>query len=260
MHGVLTAVSYTTGAPLVRGGSSTIHVSQGSGLGLASAVGLLADVAVLILVAAFVGAFIIVVVANRADPDPTARRPQSVYFFAVSYVTLLTSIIGSSAMVWSFTRYIGNKAGSIDDSVARTVVLAGLLTIVSVGLLAIHLRRGVALARAGAEATTPSRRVGQSYVAAVYFFAVLVLLAVGVFSVYLLFALASPSVFGSFGGRSLVGRYLIDSVYLGALLGVVLWTHRDLVPPGIHLFAASSEPDASAEGGAGGVGYVEPRL
>ncbi len=202
---------------------------------------------ILVLVA-LVGLVVIVVVANRADPDPSGHRPQSVFYFAVSFVTITTSIIGSAVVVSALVRLIGSHSGSITDSVARSVVLGGLVTVVGMFLLVTHLRRGLTLARADAEAPSPSRRVGQSYVSAVAFVSVVALLVVTVLSAYLVFAIAGPGVFGSFGGRTSAFRFLIDTVYLGAVACLVLWTHRNLVSPGLSTFGngfGHSRPDGT---------------
>ncbi len=188
------------------------------------------------MILAVVGIFVIVVVANRADPDPSGHRPQSVYYFAVSFVTVLTSVIASTVIVVALTLLIGSHASPIADSIARAVVLGGLIMLVSMTLLVTHLRQGLVLAHEGTDPTSPSRRVGQSYVSVVTFVMVLVLLVVTVLSVYLVFALVGPGVFGSFGGRSSALRDLIDAVSIGVVAGVVLRTHRDLVAPGLHLF------------------------
>ena len=226
--------------PAQTGGSS---VSVNSGLGLASLAGIFVEVASIVILLAVVGLFIIVVVANRAAPDPSGRRPQSVYFFAVSFVTIIISIIGSAVVVSAVVRLIGNHSGST-NSIGRTVVLGALITIVGMALLITHLRRGLTLARADDQLVGPSRRVGQSYVSAVAFLSVLVLLVVTVISAYLVFALAGPGVFGSFGGRGPTVRYLVDAVYIGAVAGLVLRTHRNLVPPGLRIF--------NSDGGTGG--------
>ncbi len=249
MNGILSAVSSTvpmvTGGPSITniqggsggsfgpGGSSGITVAPTGGPGLVPLVGVFAEAFALVVVMAVVGVLVIVVVANRADPDPSGRRPQSVYFFAVSFVTLLTSIIGSSVVVSALVRLIGSHSSPIGNSIARLVVLGGLITLVSMVLLITHLRRGLVLV--GTESMSPSRRVGQTYVSAVAFLAVLVLLVVTVLSAYLVFAIAGPGVFGSFGGRVPAIRYLIDAVYLGVVAGLILWTHRNLVPPGLHV-------------------------
>lgn len=204
---------------------------------------ILADVLSVVAVLAFVGLFVIIIIANRADPDPSGRRPQAVYFFAVSFVTLLTSVVGSSMVVFALVQLIGHHPGggshSVADSVARTATLGGLVTVVSLALLIVHLRRGMDLVRSSTEPISPTRRVAQSYVSGVGFLAIIALLVVTVLAVYLLFAIAGPGVFGSFGGRVPSLRYLIDAVYVGAVAVAILRTHRNLVSPGLHFFRAS---------------------
>jgi hypothetical protein len=192
------------------------------------------EVLALFIGVAVVGLFIIIVVANRADPDATGRRPQSVYFFAVSFVTLVTTIVGSIVVVFSVVELVGRHSPGIGNAIARAAVIGGLITLLSGVLLWTHLRRGVALV--GAEPANPSRRVAQSYVSAVAFIAVLILLVVSILAVYLLFSLGGPGVFGSFGGRTQVLRDLIDAVYVGLVAGIVLATHRNLVTPALRFF------------------------
>jgi hypothetical protein len=192
------------------------------------------EILALIIGVAIVGLFIIIVVANRAEPDPTGHRPQSVYFFAVSFVTLVSTILGSMVVVFSVVDLVGRHSPGIGNAIARAVVIGGLITLLSGGLLWIHLRRGVALI--GPDAASPSRRVAQSYVSAVAFLSVVILLAVTIFAVYLVFALGGPRVFGSFGGRTPALRILIDTVYVGLVAGTVLLTHRNLVTPGLQFF------------------------
>jgi hypothetical protein len=244
---VLSTATTPTTIPILPGNTATYGQSSTSG-GLTviqsgpSVFSILADVLSIVAVLAFVGLFVIIIIANRADPDPTGRRPQSVYFFAVSFVTLLTSVVGSYLVVSALVQLIGHHpkyagAGShvVDDSVARTATLGALITVVSLALLIVYLRRGLELAQAATEPTSPSLRVGQSYVSGVGFLSVLVLLVTTVLAVYLLFGIVGPGVFGSFGGRLPALRYFIDAVYLGGVAVIILVTHRNLVPPGLHL-------------------------
>jgi hypothetical protein len=113
-------------------------------------------------------------------------------------------------------------------------VLGGLITIASFVLLWTHLHRGVSLV--GPETTSPTRRVAQSYVSAVAFLSILILLVVTILVAYLVFALAGPGVFGSFGGRTPVWRALLDALYIGGVAALVLQTHRNLVSPGLRFF------------------------
>ena len=250
VHALLSAPSTTT---LSSSGSGGFAVSssgtQGSALVSSSSLLPIASIVVEILAlfigVAIIGLFIIIVVANRADPDATGRRPQSVYFFAVSFVTLVTTIIGSIVVVFSVVDLIGHHGSGIGNAVARAVVIGGLITLLSGALLRIHLRRGVALV--GSDPASPSRRVAQSYVSGVAFLSVLILLVVSILAAYLLFALGGPGVFGSFGGRTPALRDLIDAVYIGLVAVTVLLTHRNLVTPGLQFFGGGNGPRGGRE-------------
>lgn len=236
--------------PISAGGASVTTSTQG--FGFAPLIEIVVAVLAVVTLLAIVGVLIIVVVSNRADPDPTGRRPQSVYFFAVSFVTLIVSIIGSVAIVTAVVQLIGKHAGET-NSIARVIVLGALLTAVSLVLFIGHLRRGVALANADQSPANPSRRVGQSYTGAVAFIFVLVLLVTAVFSAYLIFALGGPGVFGSFGGTTPALRDLVVALYLGLIAIIVLGTHRNLVPPGLRfLGGAQGGPETAPPVDTGG--------
>jgi len=229
-----TTLSSGTGLPLS-------ETSQGSSLvstSLLPIASIVVEILALFVGVAIVGLFIIIVVANRAEPDATGHRPQSVYFFAVAFVTLVTTIVGSIVVVFSLVELIGHHSSGIGNATARAVVIGGLITLMSGVLLRIHLKRGVALV--GPDAASPSRRVAQSYVSAVAFLSVLILLVCSILVVYLLFALGGPGVFGSFGGRTPALRVLIDAVYIGFVAGTVLLTHRNLVTPGLQFFGGGN--------------------
>lgn len=242
--------------PFGTGGSGSFNVGGGSGgasslLGLGDLVAILAVIMGIIVVLGVVGVFVIVVVANRAEPDPSGRRPQSVAFFAISFVTLLTSVIGSAAVVSGLVSLIGGHPATpssgpnaFGNTVARTCVLGALITVISVALLVVHLRRGLTLARAGSEPTSPVRRVGQSYVAAVTFVFVLVVLVAAVATIYLICAVIGPGVFGSAGGRVPAARSLIEVAYVGVVAAVIVLTHRNLVPPGLRMWGRPDGPVA----------------
>jgi hypothetical protein len=225
----IAGISTSSGTPLVSSSSSLLPIAS-----------IVVEILALFIGVAVIGLFIIIVVANRAEPDATGRRPQSVYFFAVSFVTLVTTIVGSIVVVFSLVDLIGHHSSPIGNAVARAVVIGGLITLLSGALLWVHLRRGVALV--GADAASPSRRVAQSYVSGVAFLSVLILLVVGILAAYLLFALGGPGVFGSFGGRTPALRDLIDAVYVGLVAVTVLLTHRNLVTPGLQFFGRGNGP------------------
>jgi hypothetical protein len=243
----LPGTSTVPSLPFSSGGGvsqAPVYSSPSTGIfGVTSVLTILADLLAVVALLGIVGVLVIVVVANRAEPDPSGRRPQAVYFFAVSFLTIIVSVIGSTVVVSSLTRLIGSHPSPIGNSVARIVVLGGLITLVGLLLLVTHLRRGVDLAAADSAQSNPSRRVGQSYVASITFLMVFVLLVVTVLGIYLLFAIAAPGVFGSLGGRTAATRLLIDTVFLAVVAGAVILTHKSLVPPGLHWFRHNGGAD-----------------
>lgn len=214
--------------------SSPGSISIGGGF-IFAIIGLLALIGVL----AVVGVLVIVIVANRADPDPSGRRPLSVYLFGVSFLTLIATVVGSIIVVVSLVQLIGSHHGfsppgthPIGDEAARGAVLGGLITLVSLGVLRLHLGRGLRFATADGPAG-PSQRVARSYVAAVAFVSVLVLVVAAIAVVYLLFSIAGPGVFSGGTGRIPDLRTLLVALYVAAVAVVVLATHRNLVTPGL---------------------------
>ena len=242
---------FTSGGTLVPPagvGSSGVSVQNGTSSFGPTIVGLVLVFLAVLVVLSLVGVLVIIIVANRADPDPKGRRPQSVYYFAVSFVTLALAIVGSAVVVSGVVAFVGNHSNSVMNAAARAIVFGGFATLISIVLLVEHLRRGLALARADSGTQGPSQRVGQSYVSAVAFVSVLTFVLLWVFSVYLVFSLAGPGVFGSFGSRSATVRVLIVAVYLLVVAAVVLWTHRRLVKPELDIFGSVAEPDVPTPG------------
>jgi hypothetical protein len=217
------------------GGSGSAIVN--SALSLSSIASALVELLAVMVMIALVGVIIIAVVANRADPDPTGRRPQSVYFFVVSFITITTAITGSALVVATVLGLTAHHSSSAAHSLTRLLLISALLTLVSALLLGIHLRRGLVLVRADSSPSGPSKRVGQSYVSVVAFVSILVLLGASVLSIYLLFALAAPGTFGSFGGRGWAIRILIETVYLAVVAIFVAWRHSILLTPGLSIWS-----------------------
>jgi len=205
--------------------------------GSSSVAGLLVGIGVVVLTLAVVGVFVIVVVANRAEPDPKGRRPFSVYCFAVSFVTLWTAVIGSITVVTGVVQLIGSHSGyhgsslhPIGDQAARSAVFGALITLVSLAVLIFHLKKGLGFASDEGSQGGPSRRVAQSYVAAVSFISILIGVGAIVFSIYAIFEISGPGIFtSSYGGRIPTLRYLIDALYILLVAVLILMTHRKLV-------------------------------
>jgi uncharacterized membrane protein YecN with MAPEG domain len=118
-------------------------------------------------------------------------------------------------------------------------VLGALITVVSVAVLVVHLRRGLRFAVADGT-TGPSQRIARSYVAAVAFVSVLMLLLSAIAGVYLVFVLAGPGVFGFGVSRTLAGEALIVTAYVAVVALLILVTHRNLVSPGLRFLKEPS--------------------
>lgn len=213
-------------------------------------------VGIVLLLPLIVGAvFVVVVVANRADPDVSGRRPASVYAFATAFITLFVTLFATTSLVASLCRLIGSHddAGAtpvgtdfftpdtssfgghlhpIGDSVARGAVLSGLVALIAGVVFALHLR---AAARASADVPAPEPlvRVRSSYVAAVSFVSVVIVVIASVVGIYDIFRIIAPGVFSESGqgGRVEVLRSLIPAFYLAAAALVILAAHLRHTPP-----------------------------
>ncbi len=208
--------------------------------GISSIASVLIEIIAVASLAALVGIIIIAIVANRADPDPTGRRPQSVYYFVVSFVTLTTAILGSALFVVSLLWLTAHHSSSANHSIARLMLVSVLILAVSALLLIVHLRRGLQLARASDSPANPSHRIGQSYISVVAFVSILTLLITGVLTIYLIFSIAAPGTFGAAGGRSGSTRILVEMLYLAVVAIIVLWSHGSLLTPRLGLFGHKS--------------------
>ncbi len=60
--------------------------------------------------------FVVIVVANRADPDPSGRRPLAVYLFGVSFFPTFVVLFGTFAMVLGLVQLMGSHPDVISNS------------------------------------------------------------------------------------------------------------------------------------------------
>jgi hypothetical protein len=140
---------------------------------------LLSVVAGSFLLLAILAILVVLVVANRADPDVTGRRPLAVYFFGVSFLALFATLFGSFAIVLGLVQLIGHHAGfsqssalhPVGDAVARVAIVSGIITVVALAVLVVHIRRALEVSGRADPRTGPLGRVAQSYVASVSFVA-----------------------------------------------------------------------------------------
>lgn len=207
------------------------------------------------------GVFVILIVANRADPDPSGRRPAVVYSYAVSFITLFIAVFASVIVVARLASLIGthhagsdiSSAGfsssssgfsglsSLDfstgpqhlygDGVARGVVVGLLLLVVAAAMYVAHVRVADR-ATEGLSAGEPAGRVRASYAAAVAFVSVMIIVVSAVGATYQVFRVIAPGVFNPGGAGSHVTPLgvLIPLLYL-AYVGVrLLRAHAGQLP------------------------------
>ncbi len=174
---------------------------------------------------------VILIVANRAEPDERGQRSHSVYLFGVSFVTLQLTFAGSVLVVTSIFSVIAPHVAPLTNSIARSVVIGGLLVVLFGATLLLHLGRGIETARGDGALTGPNLRVMQSYAGVVGFIYLLQLITSLAVSIYLVFALIAPGVFGSFGSsRSGTLAMLLDLVYVMLASAYILIAHASLGP------------------------------
>ena len=174
---------------------------------------------------------IIIIVANRAEPDQRGLRPLSVYLFGMSFVSLQLTYAGSVLIVTSLFSVIAPHYSPLTNSVAREVVIGALFVVLFGAALLLHLGRGIEAARGDGTVTGPNLRVMQSYAAVVAFIYFLqVLFSLGV-AVYLVCALLAPGVFGSFGSnRNGTLALLLDLVYVMLASAYIVMAHSSIGP------------------------------
>ncbi len=176
---------------------------------------------------------IIVVVSNRAEPDARGMRPFSVYLFGMSFFTLNLAYAGLTLIVTALLSFISPHYAPISNSVAREVVIGGLVLLIAGGMLGYHLQQGIAAARGDGRVDGPNARVLHSYIGVVSFVYVFwAMVSLGI-SIYLIFELIGPGVFGGGGSRAATLNTLLDLIYiLVASVGIVTYMAR-LAPPGM---------------------------
>jgi hypothetical protein len=243
---------------------SSTSLSAGGALSIVPTA-VLAGVLVFFLVLAVVGIFVVVVVANRADPDPAGRRPLVVYYFAVSFFAVFATLFGSFGVIDALVQLIGNHAATsglalhpIGDAVARAAVVSGIFVVIGATLLTTHFPRGLALAEGADSRRGPAGRVAQSYVAAVTFVAVFIASGAAVVLVYQVVQILGPGVFELSGTRVDALRVVLGALYLVLAAGIVAAFHVSLLPPDLRSIGPGRPPSPSAPyAGAGGAGSTQ---
>ena len=191
---------------------------------------------------------VIIVIANRAEPDPRGLRPQSVYLFGMSFVTLQLTYAGLVLIATSLFSLIAPHFFPLTNVVAREVVIGGLFVVLAGGTWLLHVRRGIETARQES-GTGPNARVMKSYAGVVCFIYFLEMIFALGFAIYLLFELVGPGVFGSASSsRSGTVAELLDLVFVMFLSGLIVLGHSTLgpsaLPPRSKRATGSLDPNA----------------
>jgi hypothetical protein len=176
---------------------------------------------------------IILIVANRAEADSRGMRPFTVYLFAMTFVTLMLAYAGLTLIVTSLLSFVSPHDSPIGTDVGRNCVIGGLFLLIAGATMMYHSRQGLAAARGDDRVDGPNARVLHSYIGVVSFvFFLSAMFALG-FSLYSVFELIRPGVFGGGGSRTATLNQMLDFVYLlVASMSIVMYTWRQ-APPGM---------------------------
>jgi hypothetical protein len=207
--------------------------TAGINVGGAVVVGVIAGIGVLAL---FVLLFVIIVVANRAEPDPRGLRPLTVYLFSMTFVMLQIAYAGTVLIVTSFFSLIGPHFSPLTNGIARSVVIGGLLVVIAGSTMAFHLRKGKEIAGGDGRVDGPNARILNTYTSVVTFLYLITAIVTLAISIYFIFELVSPAVFGGGGGRSQIVEDLLETLYVMVASGAIVFAHSRLGGPSIFRF------------------------
>jgi hypothetical protein len=180
--------------------------------------------------------YIIIVVANRAEPDPTGKRTSTIYHAGTAFLTLWLEIAGAITIFATLfgligaggVRYFTTEKHPLSDATIRGVTI-GLLLFLAGGFVSHSQRRkAVEMAESDPNEASPSKRIVRSYAAVVSFVCVIVIVVVGLAAVWAVLGLVAPGVYEAASRTSDV-RILLDEATVLAVFAWVFSTHRRLV-------------------------------
>ena len=204
-----------------------------------AALGTYVSVLLLLIVLASVGSiitYIIIVVANRAEPDPTGKRTSAIYHVGTAFLTLWLQVAGVImifatlfALIGAGNHaYFGSAVHPLGDATIRGITIGLLLLVVGGTLTMTHRRKAVELAESEGDDASPSKRVVRSYAAVVSFISVIVMVVTVLATVWAVLGLVAPGVYQT-GSRTSDIRTLLDEATVLAVFAWVFSTHRRLV-------------------------------
>jgi hypothetical protein len=180
--------------------------------------------------------YIIIVVANRAEPDPTGKRTSAIYHVGTAFLTLwieIAGVITFFATLFGLIGAGGKTYGSSDvhpllDATVRGLTIGLILSIVGGLVTLTHRGKAVELAESDSSEASPARRIVRSYAAVVTFISVLVMVVTVLVGLWSVLGLIAPGIYET-GSRTLDLRTLLDEATVLAVFAWVLSTHRRLV-------------------------------
>ncbi len=199
---------------------------------------------------------VILVVANRAEPDQRGYRSFTVYLFAISFLALFAAYFGTIVIVQSVLHLFAPHYLPVADEVANACVVGLIVMVISLGTLRYHLRRGIRIAHDDERVDGPNARILHTYVSAVVFIATAVAVVASGVAVYKVFGLISPTIFEGSHDRGAAFRSLLLVLYVvvGALL--IAFVHLRWAPPQIRPSRVTARPSGAPP--AGGLASVLP--
>jgi hypothetical protein len=172
--------------------------------------------------------YIIIVVANRADPDPTGKRTSTIYHVGSAFLTLWLEVAGAITIVATLFALIGSGGNS--NTTIREITIGLLLFLVGGFVSHTQRRKAVGLAESDFDDASPSKRVVRSYAAVVSFISVIVIVVTVLAALWAVLGLIAPGVYEA-ASRTSDGRLLLDEATVLAVFAWVFSTHRRLVGP-----------------------------
>jgi len=219
-----------------------------SSTNIAGAAGVLGAVLLLVIVASTLTSlvtFVVVVIANRADPDASGKRPAVAYLFGGAFLTLWITVLGVLTVVFTIINLLGSHqytgtAGELhpySDMVIRNVVIGLMIALVAGYAHRIHRARGIAITESDSEPSSPSRRVQRGYVAAVSLLSVVGVILATLSALDSVVKIIAPGVFEAMGSRADSVLSLLDALAVIVVSLVIFRSHQSLLPGEQRLFA-----------------------
>jgi len=213
-----------------------------TGVQVGAVVGTYVTVLILLSGLASVGSiitYIIIVVANRAEPDPRGKRTSAILHVGSAFVTLWIEVAGVITifatlfgLIGSGHRaYFGSEIHPLGDATVRGVTVGILLVLVGAPITNRNRQKAIELAQADEDQSSPAKRVVRSYAAVVSFICMIVLVVAALVGLWAVLGLVAPGVYQT-GSRTIDLRTLLDVATVLTVFGWVSSRHRRMV--GVH--------------------------